>query len=501
MTGPVDQLVARFGPVSPRAAQVAVLLAERPRVLADLVGETGLSRRTVESVLDLIDAQRDGDTFRLDAVPDALAAHVRPRPSPDLDHLATIASWIDGAPAVRRDLDHVAATPETALRRARWLDEQYDLATTPLLFVGDHDLTSLAVTLVNPAARAAVVDIDEDLLAYVEHVGAAVECRWADLRFGLPPDLAGSADVAFTDPPYTPEGVRLFAAAALRGLRHREYGHVVISYGTGDGQPALGLKVQQALADLGLYTEAVHPRFNRYRGAQAVGSRSDLYVCRATARTWRHLDRLDTPAAIYTHGGQSVESAPRRIADPAALLTDEIAGVVGDNWPAGPPSTRLATFLGTGLPPSIRRRPGAVAVDLAADPGPWLLRSLLVATVPRVLAVVPDGDPDLPAWIGLKYALDVRRHHPDRGLATVTATAVPVGELDRPRRLVRHVLDRATGVLATVWRDGLVRHGGLSRDAARAAVTAPAGVRLMDLSRRRIADLLTEVAASARPPR
>ena len=111
--------------------------------------------------------------------------------------------------------------------------------------------------------------------------------------------------------------MRLFAVAALRGLRHREYGQVVISYGTGDGQPALGLKVQQALADLGLYTEAMQPQFNRYRGAQAVGSRSDLYVCRATARTWRHLDRADprddAGAAIYTHGTQSLEAAPRRI--------------------------------------------------------------------------------------------------------------------------------------------------------------------------------------------
>ena len=49
----------------------------------------------------------------------------------------------------------------------------------------------------------------------------------------------------------------------FHSLRHREYGQVVISYGTGDGQPALGLKVQQALADLGLYTEAMLPRFNR----------------------------------------------------------------------------------------------------------------------------------------------------------------------------------------------------------------------------------------------
>ena len=512
MTGLRDELVARFGPWSARAARVPLLVAQRPRGLAELVGETGLSRRSVEAALALAGAHDEGGTFRLDEVPDGLAAHVRPRSTPDRpDLIATLTAWIDGAPAARRDLDHVAATPETALRRARWLDDEYDLATTPLLFVGDHDLTALAVTLVNPAAQAVVVDIDEDLLAYIDRTavahGRTIECRYADLRFGLPPDLAGTADVAFTDPPYTPEGVRLFATAALRGLRHREYGQVVISYGTGDGQPALGLKVQQALADLGLYAEAMLPRFNRYRGAQAVGSRSDLYVCRATARTWRHLDRADprdsAGAAIYTHGTQSLEATPRRIPDVGDLLaeigTEELAGVVGEDWPADLPATRLATFLGSGLPPAIRRRPGTVAVDLAADPGPWLLRTLLVATVPRLVVVVPDGHPDLaelPPFVGLKYALAVRPRYPARGLATVTAVPVPVGELDRAQRVQRHVLDRATGVLATVWRDALVRHVGLSRDAARAAVPVPPGVRLMDLPRHRIAAVLAEVAAS-----
>ncbi|SHK32491.1 Protein of unknown function DUF43 [Pseudonocardia thermophila] len=508
VTGLLDALVARFGPRSPHAARVVQLVAERPRGLAELVGETGLSRRSVEQVLQLAGARADGDLFRLDDRPDGIAAHVRPRPAPERSELlATIAGWIDGAPAARRDLDHVAATPETALRRARWLDEQYDLATAPLLFVGDHDLTALATALVHPRARVAVVDLDEALLEYIDRTaaahGLAVECRYADLRFGLPPELVAAADVAFTDPPYTPEGVRLFALAALRGLRHREYGQVVISYGTGDGQPALGLKVQQALTDLGLYTEAMLPRFNRYRGAQAIGSHSDLYVCRATARAWRHLDRVDPRAAattIYTHGTHALEAAPRRLAGAADLLDGDVAGVVGTDWPAGPPSTRLATFLGSGLPPAIRRRPGTVAVDLVADPGPWLLRSLLVATASRLVLVVRDTHPDLaalPPFVALKYAVEVRRHHPARGLATVTAVPVPVGELDRAQRLQRHVLDRATGVLATVWRDGLVRHAGLPRDAARAAVAAPPGARLVDLPRHRIATVLDEVAASA----
>lgn len=519
----VDGLVERLGPMSARAAQIPVLLAREPRTLAELITSTGLSRRTVEAVLELCDARPDGDRYRLDPLPDGVAAHARPRDrqvdhspgSPTLrgraddDLLAVITRWIDEAPPARRDFDHVAAAPETVLRRARWLDEQYDLATTPLLFVGDHDLTALATCLVNPAARAAVVDIDEALLAHIDRIAGetdlAIVTRYADLRFGLPPDLVGAADVVFTDPPYTPEGVRLFALQGLRGLRHRGYGHVVIAYGTGDGQPALGLKVQQALANLGLYIEALMPRFNRYRGAQAVGSASDLYVLRATARTWRHVDRADPRAdgatAIYTHGAQSLESVPQRLPGTADLLDGEIAGVVGDAWPDGLPHTRLATFLGTGLPPAIRRRPGTVLVDLSADPGPWLLRALLVSTVERLVIVIPEQHLDLDAppmaWMELKYAVELRRRHPGAGLATLTATPVPAGDMNVARRVQRHVLDRATSVLATVWREGLVRHAGISREEARSLVSDADRGRLMDLPRHRIGAALDEIASSS----
>src|SRR5436309_14978305 len=49
MDGVVDQLVARFGPLSARAARIPMLLDEKPHDLAGLVGETGLSRRCCRS--------------------------------------------------------------------------------------------------------------------------------------------------------------------------------------------------------------------------------------------------------------------------------------------------------------------------------------------------------------------------------------------------------------------------------------------------------------------
>src|SRR5438552_3128226 len=78
-------------------------------------------------------------------------------------------------------------------RRARgaiWLDSRYDLACAHLLCIGDHDLTALLVTLVNPAVQVTVVDLDERILEYLDTVASErsrpVRCLAGDLRFGLP---------------------------------------------------------------------------------------------------------------------------------------------------------------------------------------------------------------------------------------------------------------------------------------------------------------------------
>src|SRR5206468_1587900 len=114
----------------------------------------------------------------------------------------------------RRELDHVAATPATCVARARYLAEHYALEGARVVCLGDHDLTSIALALAAPGARVSVIDVDDELLAYVDRAARSldrrVDCHHADLRVGLPPGVRGAADLVFTDPPYTPAGVRLF---------------------------------------------------------------------------------------------------------------------------------------------------------------------------------------------------------------------------------------------------------------------------------------------------
>jgi len=537
---PVTRLVAGYGAQARAVREVIAALTDRSWTLAGLVAATAVPRRTVEEVLDALGddlgdamtirperraayrARFGYDQLRRTALPDPLAAQL----DGAVTLRAELARLVAEAPAARRALDHVAAMPETAAWRGLWLDSRYDLAGAHLLCVGDHDLTSLAATLVNPELTVTVVDLDERILEFIDvearRLGLAVRCRYADLRHGLPVGAAGCADLVFTDPPYTPEGVRLFLARGAEGLRDRERGRLVMAYGFSDRTPALGLKVQQSVQELALACEAILPAVNRYAGAQAVGSASDLYVLQPTARTWKALDRaIESAVNIYTHGPQSLEGRGARLAPDvaAAVLDAPVTAVVGSGWPAdsAPVRVKLDTVLAGGLPPAASVRGAvAVALDLSADPGPWLLRALLATNADRLALLVPNSHQDvaseagqraLAGLVATKYALRFRRSTPGSEHAVVVAEALPPAGLEPPDRLVRGLLDRAHGRIGNVWREGLVAAGRragtpLTKNEARAAVRAATArpelldAALVELPRHQVAAVLAEVAAS-----
>ncbi|WP_342742587.1 bis-aminopropyl spermidine synthase family protein [Saccharopolyspora flava] len=496
------ELRAEHGLLGQHVRRVLAELTTAPRSLDELIRRTGVSRRTVEQVLAAAgdDVEERAGALRikdsllslyrreldLDALPVACAEG-----DLDAEALEVMAGFVASGPRPESALDHVTATPETALRRAMWLRDHYDLDGRKVLCLGDHDLTSLALALVAPSAEVRVVDLDERVLRHIDSVAAErgfpVVTTHADLRFGLPPALEGWADAVFTDPPYTPEGIGLFAARAaecLAGATSRMF----LAYGCSPRTPALGWKVQQELLRLGFAFEAILPQFNRYYGAQAIGSASDLYVCQPTPRTRKLASRQDQ--AIYTHGPQSVEASgdtPESMPQAAAeRLGEPVAELRRAGW-ARPV-----------------REPGPVAFDLRADPGPWLLRMLLACGARKVAFVVGNNHPDVTSeraqselreLVAAKYRLTLHRSVPDGKHAIVVAERAD--EREGAEAAAGFVLQRAHGKLGNVWREALIAASGeLTKRQAREKVAelAPHSrdleLRLIDLPRHRIADVL-----------
>ncbi|QBI53952.1 bis-aminopropyl spermidine synthase family protein [Streptomonospora litoralis] len=503
----------------------------------ELVRRTAVAHRSVQGVLDALDGELEWDTGAVHARlrrAGGYAGFDRPGTADPVGHLAgdhaeaaaELRRLVDEAPAARTDLDHVAATAETALRRALLLRTHFALDGARLLCVGDHDLTSLAAALVCPGLRAVVVDIDERMLSYIdaaaERLGANVRCHFADLRLGLPPALRESCDLAFTDPPYTPEGVELFVRRGVEGLAAPRAGRVLLAYGASETTPALTARTQSRLSALDLVTEALWPDFNRYRGAEAIGAASDLYVLRPTGRTPQG-SRGAAAARVYSRGTNSAESAGGlQEAEARAVLEDAAAETAVGEWPRGalaplprtagasgeprtPRHVRLATWLET---PTER---GSAAVDLTGGWEDLLARVVLAAPGPEVSAVVSadhpqvrdrDGQRELAALLAPRFEVRFMRGTPAPRLTTVRAAEAPDGGA-ADERLLAHCQRRAHGRLSATLREGLVRVAAtadvpVNKRTARHAVAAAApwleGHTLLDLPAHRMERLRAAAA-------
>ncbi|MBB4931030.1 hypothetical protein F4561_001850 [Lipingzhangella halophila] len=492
----------------------------------ELVRETAVAHRLVAATLDALGAELDQRGDGADAGVRLLrpAAHAgsaaRPEPADPVAHLLEghteardeLRRLVAAAPRSRRDLDHVAATADTALRRGVLLATRFSLAGAHLLCVGDHDLTSLAATLVYPEARATVVDVDERVLEYIDdaatRLGLPVRCHFADLRLGLPASVRGQCDIVLTDPPYTPEGVELFVRRGLQGIADPRKGRVLLAYGASETTPALVAKAQSRLTRMGLVFEAIWPEFNRYLGAEAIGAASDLYVLRPTTRTPAG-DGASDPARIYSQGvaareasgGLGTESA-------AAVLRQSGADTAVGAWPHaslpehGVRHVRLTTWLGSAI------RAECAAIDLT---GGWeaLLPRAVLAGGAEVRAVVAQDTPQvrdaagraaLRAMLAPRFDLRFRSGEPEAG-HTVVLAREREREDDAPAmRLLANCQDRAHGVLANTLREGLISVAAalgqtLTKKDARSRVAAAApwlsGHTLLDLPAHRFADLST----------
>ncbi|MGW5875901.1 bis-aminopropyl spermidine synthase family protein [Nocardiopsis terrae] len=530
LPGAAEDFLREYGADAPRPRFVLALLSDgRWWSANDLVRAGGVAYAVVSSLLKALEAAGElvrepgGERCRL-ARPDHYTGAHTPVLADPVAHLlsehpraaAELARAVAEGPASDLDLDHVSATAETALRRALFLATRFDLRRRTLLCVGDHDLTSLALALVRPEARVEVVDLDERVLAHIDAVaqrlGLPVRTHSADLRLGLPATLREGADLVFTDPPYTPDGVELFVRRGVEGLTDPRRGRVLVAYGASETTPKLAAATQTRLVRSGLLIEAVWPDFNRYLGAESIGAASDLYVLRPLART------LPSPggdaARVYSQGVNAKEVRGALDAERARAVLDRIAedrgpgadgapALVGE-WPrevSKEVRVRLSTWMDS---------PTAVgACSVVNLTGGWerlAARAALASTTDETYVLVPSssrwvrdetGQRELRAMVepGTRVRFLRGLGAPDLTAIRLTRNPEPGGSTGR---LLAHVQGRAHGTLTTTLRTGLVEAAAWrgrptnKRTARHAVASAPAwlaGHSLLDLPEHRFSEL------------
>ena len=463
----------------------------RGESVSELVAASGLPRRAVESIIAGLDERSP--------VADVRDAGTQvPLAGPELE--VRMAELAAGLPPSRWRLDHVPATVETMARRARHLAAEYELAGASVLCLGDHDLTSLAVGLAAPEAELTVVDIDEPILDHVaesaDRLGCPLTAAWADLRLALPPSLVGTADLVFTDPPYTTDGIRLFLTRGLEALRPTGHERLAFCFGTGERHLVKALEVQSVLGELRLVLEAMLPGFNHYDGAEAIGARSDLYICRptkgarvgesASGRSTRSRRSKARPAGarIYTRGPAAEEAPAQAVPEPIRAAALAAAGdgpvlQVGEGW--GEAAVGLPEFFervagwATAARPGPFPFPGTPVINTAPDHGGAALRTLLLTAPERAVLIVPRRDLPDPDLLAAAYGIATVPTGPGGDPAVIVATRHDHPPPDPAEAVLRHILLHPGAKVVNSWRDALL---ALARDAGQAMTKNEARARI-----------------------
>jgi predicted methyltransferase len=272
----------------------------------------------------------------------------------ELDEVASELTKIaEAAPAARLDIDQSHCTVATKLRRVLLLHDVGALTGRRIMLLGDDDLMSVAIDRVGRRIGFAesikelvIVDVDPAVLEFcrarLRGAPFPVSLFHHDLREPLPKKFERRFDTIFTDPPYTPTGAELFLSRAATALSSRTVGQIFFCFGMKPSHEAL--RIQRAIAGMGLVTRRLARNFNEYHGSGSVAGVSHLYHLTSTSVTH---PLIDDGYRGYLYTGDGRRARRYRCVSCGAI---EIVGpnerwkTVSDLKAAGCPRCRATSF-------------------------------------------------------------------------------------------------------------------------------------------------------------
>ncbi|PHM74566.1 adenosylmethionine decarboxylase [Xenorhabdus kozodoii] len=194
-------------------------------------------------------------------------------------------------PHVNVLLDQAHATLETSVQRVMLLLNNPKIFKQNILFLGDDDLTSLALMMAfkklghDCSKNIFVKDIDQDLLTFIRDIAEqnnfVINTEYLDLK--LANVYTKNFDIVLTDPPYTLSGLKLFLSRAISFTKN-DNSEILLSFG--QKKPMENQEVQRLFNNQNLLIKNIYPQFNKYHGGSIISNVSDLYVLSVTPQTY-----------------------------------------------------------------------------------------------------------------------------------------------------------------------------------------------------------------------
>jgi len=192
-------------------------------------------------------------------------------------------------PKPDRNLDQFNATMATTVKRVTKLASNGDLVGKEIAFLGDDDLVSIGVALTHQCKKITVFEIDDRLNNLIIQISQEnnlnIEVVKQDLRQLIDKSHFGKYDLVFTDPPYTKGGINLFLNQAIKLIKKNFLGRIYLCYGNSDRAREREVEIQKLILDHNLIIKTKLNQFNKYYGAESIGSQSSLYILDWTPST------------------------------------------------------------------------------------------------------------------------------------------------------------------------------------------------------------------------
>ena len=207
-------------------------------------------------------------------------------------------------------LDQSKCTVKTAIERVLEAIKNNSIIGKKIVCVGDDDLISITICLVleklfktkTYGTKIYVLDTDKRIINYINKISEMFEfssiiCKEIDLKKKLPNEIINSFDTAFTDPPYTNNGLILFVTRAIECLKKEVGLNIFLSFAH-KSQDSM-YKIENEILKLGLCIYHIIPNFNEYEGAEILGNKGQLIILKTTNYTEKTLN-IDYDKPIYT---------------------------------------------------------------------------------------------------------------------------------------------------------------------------------------------------------
>lgn len=116
------------------------------------------------------------------------------------------------------EFDQLTILPRGIEAKLRLMLENNDLANKHVLCLGDDDFFGIASALTDLPKSVTVIDLDPEILAFIERTPLKIKTAKVDLIKGVPTKMKKQFDVIITEPPDTLQGMVLFLNRAVQML-------------------------------------------------------------------------------------------------------------------------------------------------------------------------------------------------------------------------------------------------------------------------------------------